>query len=155
MKKHAIYILMLFLSTAFIGCEENDHSENEENISKNFDDESHKTGQDCMECHLKGGNGEGWFSVAGTVYDSLQTTISPNGLIKLFTTPGNPGDPVATIEVDALGNFFTTESIDLTNGLYVSVVSSGGKTKPMITPVYNGSCNFCHEGNVIDRIWVE
>jgi len=155
MRKWAIYILILHLSAAFIGCEENGHSENEQNISKNFDDDSHKTGKDCMECHIKGENGEGWFSVAGTVYDSLQTTNNPNGLIKLFTTPENPDDLVATIEVDALGNFFTTEPVNLGNGLYVSVFNTDGKSKSMITPVYTGSCNSCHDGISIDRIWVE
>ena len=155
MRKRAIYILILFLSAVFIGCEENGHSENEQNISKNFDDDSHKTGKNCMECHVKGENGEGWFSIAGTVYDSLQTSINPNGLIKLYTTPANPDDLIATIEVDALGNFFTTEPVNLENGLFVSVFNPSGKSKAMISPVYSGSCNSCHDGISIDRIWVE
>lgn len=153
------YLIILILAIVFmpvlIGCEKDNHSENELKISKNYDDESHKTGKNCMECHVKGENGEGWFSIAGTVYDSLQTTTNPNGLIKLFTSPGNPDDLISTIEVDALGNFFTTETVNLENGLFVSVFNSSGKSKSMISPVYSGLCNSCHDGISIDRIWVE
>jgi hypothetical protein len=136
------------------GCEDNENSENEVKISKNYDDDSHKTGKNCMNCHIKGESGEGWFTVAGTVYDSLQATINPNGMVNLYSSPGSKNDALATIEVDALGNFFTTEPINLENGLYVSVFNSDGIPKSMISPVTNGSCNDCHDGVAVDRIWV-
>ena len=155
MRNLIILIFAIVFMTALIGCEKDNHSENESNISKNYDNKSHKTGNDCMECHVKGGTGEGWFSVAGTVYDSLQTTTNPNGLIKLFTSPASPEDLISTIEMDALGNFFTTEPINLESGLFVSVFNSSGKSKSMVSPVYSGSCNSCHDGISIDRVWVE
>jgi len=60
---------------------------------------------------------------------------------------------IATIEVDASGNFFTTESVDFSGGLYPSVISTSGQSSYMSASVNTGDCNSCH-GITVDRIFV-
>lgn len=137
----------------FSSCESEDDEGNEEMVSNYDGTESHKMGQNCMSCHRSGGEGEGWFSVAGTVYDSEKTAIYPNATIKMYDTPNETGVLIGTIEVDGLGNFYTTNNIDYGNGLYVSV-SGDTSTEFMINPVTSGQCNSCH-GSSTDRIWTK
>ena len=127
-------------------------NENETKISTFNSDESHKSGQNCMDCHVSGNSGEGWFTVAGTVYDSTLNSTYPNVLVELYTGPNSSGTLITTIEVDALGNFYTTESVDLTKGLYASVVGDSESTT-MAGAITNGKCNQCH-GVSTDKIWL-
>ena len=125
----------------------------ETKISSNNSSESHNMGQNCMNCHVSGGKGEGWFQIAGTVYDTTFTKTSPNTTIKLYTAPNGGGTLKHTIQVDALGNFYSTENLDFGAGLYPTVL---GKTlsKHMTSKVLTGQCNSCH-GVTIDKIWVD
>ncbi|MDA3953828.1 MAG: hypothetical protein PF485_09285 [Bacteroidales bacterium] len=152
MKKRVLYILIgaVITTVAFQSCEE---EENETKISSYESSESHKAGQDCMECHLSGGDGEGWFKVAGTVYDEAQTSVYPNSTVKLYTGANATGDLVATVEVDMNGNFYTTKVIDFGSGLYTSVEGNTA-TKNMMSSITNGKCNSCH-GVSTDRIWAK
>ena len=127
--------------------------ENETLISSHNSDESHNMGQDCMECHKKGGGGEGWFVVAGTVYDSLKQNTIPNTTIELRSEPNGAGTLKYTIQGDAKGNFYTTENIDFGNGLY-TLVKSSQSIKFMNGSITNGKCNSCH-GNSTERIWIK
>lgn len=153
-----VRIITLGLTLAFVAfsvvlqsCEKEG---NETNISHNGSNKSHNMGQNCMQCHRSGGSGEGWFNIAGTVYDSLQHNTKPNGLVKLYTGPDGTGTVKYTIEVDAKGNFHTTDAIDFGSGLYPSVVNStGGGQKFMSASITNGACNSCHN-NTEDKIWV-
>ena len=106
-----------------------------------------------MNCHVQGGDGEGWFVLAGTVYDSLKTSTLPNSTVKLYSGPNGTGNLVATIEVDGLGNFYTTNSINFGSGLYTSATGNT-TTKHMNTAITTGNCNSCHGGSV-DRIWTK
>jgi hypothetical protein len=106
-----------------------------------------------MSCHQSGGSGEGWFTVAGTVYDSTKTTPFPNATVVFFTGPLGTGNLVLEIEVDGLGNFYTTESIDFGNGSYV-LVTGHQETKHMNSKISTGQCNSCH-GAITDRISVK
>jgi hypothetical protein len=76
MKKiNSILISLFLVSTSLIvfnSCEKEEACD-EDNISEQGDDESHNMGQNCMQCHKLGGEGEGCFVVAGTVYDTLST----------------------------------------------------------------------------------
>ncbi len=117
------------------------------------DDESHKNGQNCMNCHKSGGPGEGWFNVAGSVYDTSKENPYPNATIRLYTEPNGGGDLVKTIEVDDEGNFYSTADINFGNGLY-TLVEGSSSTKHMLSAVTIGTCNSCH-GNTVDNIWVE
>ena len=56
-------------------------------------------------------------------------------------------DQLASVEIDQLGNLFTTAPIDFNNGITVDIInSSGSVVKVMSTIVTNGQCNLCHDG---------
>lgn len=125
----------------------------EVNISAHGGDESHNMGQNCMSCHSKGGDGEGWFNAAGTVYDSTQSQTVPNTTIRLYSGPKGSGTLVHTVYGDQLGNFHTTEGIDFGSGLYPVVEGPNG-TKYMSSTISSGECNSCH-GVSTNKIWVK
>ncbi len=146
-----IIFLLIFI---FTSCEKDESGEDRTMTSQHNDDESHKNGQDCMRCHKSGGDGEGWFVAAGSVYNSTKQTPYPNATVKLYTEANGTGTLVGSIEVDGKGNFYTTENIDFGNGLFVAVIGTDGKSKTMNTQITTGACNSCH-GNSTDNIWVE
>jgi cytochrome c553 len=114
---------------------------------------SHNMGKDCQQCHQKGGNGKGWFLVSGTVYDSTMQYVFPNATVYLYDGIDNLAPLIATIEVDSLVNFYTTDSIDYKNGLHVEVKGKNLTVK-MGSLIRSGSCNKCH-GVTTNRIWVK
>lgn len=135
-------IVLLAGFTLGTSCE-NEENENETVISSFNSDESHKDGQDCMNCHVAGGEGEGWFTVAGTVYDSTGNSTIPGSSVYLYSGPGGTGELVATVETDLKGNFYTTEDLDFGNGLYTRVTGETSTTD-MMSKIMTGSCNSCH-----------
>jgi len=147
--KTALWLVTSLFMIVLQSCEK--ENENESKISSIGSTESHHAGQNCMSCHLQGGSGEGWFQVAGTVYDNSKLTVYPNSTIKLFTGPNGTGTLKYTVQGDALGNFYTTESIDFGGGLYPSVQGSAS-TKHMTSAITSGQCNSCH-GSSTDKIW--
>jgi len=110
-----------------------------------------------MDCHQKGAT-QGGFSVAGSIYHFDAVTRYPNGTVYLYSQPkdslGNINDSskVATIDVDGVGNFYTTHPIDLYQGLYAIVVSPNNDTASMQGPITNGSCNSCHGNSTVNII---
>ena len=58
-----------------------------------------------------------------------------------------------TLEGDANGNFYTTDPIDFSEGLFTSVQGTG-IVHEMSSKIFNGQCNSCH-GSSTDRIWAE
>ena len=132
-------------------CENQDDGETK--ISTHHSAKSHNTGKNCMECHSQEAFGEGWFTVAGSVYDSTQNSIFPNATVWLYTGPSQSGELMLELEGDQLGNFYTTENIDFGNGLYASVEGKE-TTKHMSSSLETGECNSCH-GNGIGRIWTK
>ncbi len=145
--------LLIVLGIILISCNKEDPLPgNVTNISQNGLLKSHNMGQNCMRCHVEGDRGKGWFNVAGTVFDSLGISTFPNATIKLYTGPNGTGTVKYTIEGDANGNFYTTEEIDLSIGLYASV--EGNKIKNyMGDQLMSGKCNNCHNLQS-NRIWV-
>jgi hypothetical protein len=141
------FILLVFMLTA---CGEN---ENETVVSGVQGTNSHRMGENCMSCHKSGGEGEGWFVVAGTVYKADLVTVQPDGYVKLYTGANGSGTLKATIAVDGKGNFFTTNSIDFAGGLYTTVTSKSGNVSYMNSPVTDGKCNACH-GSTSNKIFV-
>ena len=114
----------------------------------------------CMAqgCHQKGAT-QGGFIVGGSLYQADSVTRYPNGYVELYSQPpdslGNPGDTVvAKIEVDGVGNFYTTHPIDLSQGLYPRVTSSQGYKRSMQGAITDGACNSCH-GVSTARIFVD
>jgi hypothetical protein len=140
------------LIMTFLSCED-EGGENETNISYYNETESHKMGQNCMDCHKSGGPGEGWFTVAGTVYDTLLEKTYPNATVYLYTGPQGTDELKHTLEVDGLGNFYTTETVNFEPGLYATVKGSIS-TRHMTTVLPGGQCNACH-GTSTTKIWVE
>ena len=118
---------------------------NSTNVSQTGGTSSHKTGQNCMNCHCSGGEGSGWFNAAGTVYTADSSSTYANVVVKLYTAPDSLGNQVlvTTINGDAKGNFYTTASINFGSGLYPVVVGAHG-TKYMTATITQGACNGCH-----------
>lgn len=154
MKAKLIFLTTLFFLCVIVlvSCEKED-DKNETKISAYNATESHQMGQNCMTCHMSGGTGEGWFNIAGTVYDSLKTNAYPNATVRLYTGANGTGTLKYTLEVDANGNFFTTESIDFSSALYPSVQGST-TTQFMGSSITMGQCNSCH-GQSVDKIWTK
>jgi hypothetical protein len=141
------FIIMMITQS----CEKEDEGCDEESISYIGGDESHNEGQNCMQCHKDGGEGEGCFVVAGTVYDSLQVNTISTGKVDFYTEPNGLGQKIKTVEIDSKGNFFTTDMFDL-QGLYPVVTGPTGNKKYMGSALTTGQCNSCHTSG--NRIWV-
>jgi hypothetical protein len=118
-------------------------SKNETKISTANGNESHNAGRNCMDCHKSGGEGEGWFTAAGTAYNPIDSGIYRNAVVQLYTLPNGNGTLVSTLYGDAKGNFYTTAGIDFSNGLYPSIIGATGTTH-MHALITQGACNSCH-----------
>jgi len=141
-----ILMLGVLVLSLFVSCEkeENENGENKDMSSRYNENESHNAGQNCMSCHKSGGQGEGWFMVAGTVYNSAKTAVYPNATVKLYTGPNGTGTLVKTIEVDGKGNFYTTADMNFGSGLYTTVTGTTGNVSKMGASISTGQCNSCH-----------
>ena len=108
-----------------------------------------RRGTDCLDCHSIGGNNPNQFSVAGTVYELNLQDFYADATVSLYDGPNGSGNLIATIEVDGNGNFYTTESIDLGNGVYPAVTGReiSSPTLYMNVTTSNGGCNSCHGVN--------
>ena len=132
--RKVVSVLAMSILVFFIACEKTNL---EKNISSFGDDESHYEGRNCMECHYPVGSGDGSFSAAGTLFGNHGDDI-----IRLYNALS--GALVAEIEVDDLGNFYTTESIDFNNGITIEVETEDGEVEAMEREIYFGSCAVCH-----------
>jgi cytochrome c553 len=124
-------------------------------ISKHNSTNSHNNGANCNTCHVKNGKGSGagWFVVSGSVYQPDQITINQNPTIHLFTKPNGAGIEIAKIEGDALGNFYTTNSIDFSGGLYPAIESANGGIQYMNQVTRTGACNGCHGASTTGKLF--
>jgi hypothetical protein len=151
--KKSVLLMGMFMGCLFItACTKFQTGGNERTISTHGDDESHYNGWNCMHCHAPTATGEGWFTTAGTVSDP------GNGQVEFFKELG--AEPIMTVEVDGLGNFYTTETLDFPpEGLFVGLRDPQGNLEIMgrdddnpdanigVGPegqIYNGGCNLCH-----------
>jgi hypothetical protein len=106
--------------------------------------ESHDAGQACMGCHAGGSDNEFWWTVAGTVYKPDGISTNP-GCTVLLTSGASPDSGVvATLPVDARGNFYTTVPAAFGNGLRAWVRGTSGVVRGMGSTVSQGNCNDCH-----------
>jgi len=115
--------------------------------SQEGETKSHEFGTNCMSCHNTTGKGDGLFTVAGSVLDEARAEIQKKCVVKLYTEPKGQGKLIATISGDAIGNFYTTQEIDFSKGLYPTLLGTPGvkeDTKHMPNPIYSGDCNNCH-----------
>lgn len=142
------------------------------NVSKSGERRSHNVGRNCLGCHQEKGPGKGRFVLAGTLYGPDGVPL-PDVKLKLFARAegpdgGRPGygepaifkDEVRTIEVDAKGNFFTTEALPasypasalypqffLADGVTPLKRTDTGAAAQMGAGVTTGGCNFCHSAS--------
>jgi len=139
-------IAIMIVSQSFVSptitddCKENIRSEANKR-------KSHFFGLNCMNCHKEGRPGKGCFTVAGSVMDEARGKIYKNPVIKLYTEPKAGGKLVATIQGDKSGNFYTTDSIDFSMGLFPTLIGTTGAAVPikhMNRPIFRGNCNSCH-----------
>jgi hypothetical protein len=114
--------------------------------------DSHNASSNCANCHKQWGSGPGYFTASGTIYDSFQNNQYPNTFIRFYTGPNGTGNLKYTIKGDKFGNFYTTETMDFSGGLYVSVQGINA-AKHMSTPLYMAECNSCHNKKITNRIW--
>jgi hypothetical protein len=122
---------------------------------------SHNAGQDCMSCHRAGGAGasRGIFTVAGTVYRNGGTAQT---MATVMIYPQGSNTAQATMTVDGLGNFWTTQTVaalvpaagqTLVQGVRAVVQPVGGTSRAMLGVISNGSCNSCHSpGGGVARV---
>jgi cytochrome c peroxidase len=140
-----------FVFFVLYSCESTNSGLGSSDLSSSYNSsKSHRVGENCMNCHVPSGSGDGVFSVAGTVYNESLSSPLPNSTVRFYSTKDEDAAPLYVIEVDAKGNFYTTEDISFGEGLYTSVQGSGAEIF-MESAVTNGSCNSCH-GITTDRI---
>ena len=154
LKNH--YTLFVFSFLFFISCQNEDSIDDDNDLfemkTSSFNsDDSHNFSQNCMSCHTENGTGEGVFEVAGTIYGLQKVNTYPNATVNFFTEPNGNGILKYTIEVDKLGNFYTTSKLDFDQGLYTAV-QGNTEINYMNGIVSSGQCNSCH-GTSTERIW--
>lgn len=131
-------LALLLCGTVIFGCQKFQKPELDTLISTHGDDESHNNGQNCMDCHYSEGWAEGVFTLAGTC------TGNTNNATFILSMNPNGSNPILEVEVDQLGNAYTTEGIDFAGGLYTGVRSANGQLDMMEDPILHGQCNLCH-----------
>jgi hypothetical protein len=117
-----------------------------ENVSATGSRKSHHMGESCTTCHQAKGPGRGRFTLAGTLYDANGVRVT-GGKVSLRAAPNGPD--LHVIEVDELGNFYTTRDVGLDKAsLFVAVEAlDGSKRAAMPFPTLSGACNHCHTGS--------
>lgn len=144
--------VLTILSISFFSCEK-EGACGSVNISKSGGGKSHKMGENCMTCHINGGEGDGCFSAAGTVYDSTLTSTVGSGKIEFFSLANGSGQLMYTVQIDSKGNFYTTEAMNIT-GLFPRVTSPTGAQHSMSSGLVSGQCNSCHNVSTA-KIWTD
>jgi len=140
-------LVLIFFSAAVIfmvSCEKEGACD-EFKVSIANDDDSHNFGNNCLQCHQANGGGEGCFSVAGSVRNALLTGPQTSGKIAFYTEPNGGGTLKYMVNIDAKGNFYSSQSESVV-GLYPAVTNGSG-TLFMSSPLSTGACNSCHESS--------
>jgi hypothetical protein len=104
---------------------------------------SHEPGTNCMGCHSRGGGALSWFTAAGTL-------LLKDGTVRTAGTVTLGGMQSHTVlEIDGLGNFFTTEDVGLPSDPVIPEVfdNATGKTTIMPFSTPSAACNCCHSGS--------
>lgn len=127
------------------------HGKCEEGGTSSAGRHSHNAGRDCMTCHLPDGEGEGCWTVAGSLYTAGGQHASGGIRTLLFSRPLGQGGVVMALESDQNGNVYTSQALDLGLGLFPAVINSTGDTAFMNESIRDGACNRCH-GVSTDRI---
>ncbi|MBK8612193.1 MAG: hypothetical protein IPN85_01675 [Flavobacteriales bacterium] len=127
------------------------HGKCEDGGSSSAGRDSHNAGADCQSCHLPDGEGEGCWTIGGTVYDPNGDHPSAAAQFRLFTAPLGKGSLKLQLEGDQNGNVYTSQDVAFGNGLFAAVINANGDTAFMSEAIRDGACNRCH-GRSTDRI---
>jgi hypothetical protein len=121
-----------------------DPSLNVELVSSPAEARSHETFNNCMECHSENGDGPGLFTAAGTVIFDDDSEPAVGAFVRFFLDP--TGEALATVEVDQLGNFYTTAPLPIPEEqLFIQLESADGlRANAMPFPSRSLACNVCH-----------
>ena len=121
---------------------------NVENVSRAGEERSHNEGENCMHCHQPHGAGLGLFSLAGTLYGPDGRPYVGGAEVRVTTGPFGDGEVLTTVEVDDLGNFFTTAELPFPEQAVFPFATSldGTLAVGMPFPTISGACNVCHAG---------
>ncbi|NMO22865.1 hypothetical protein HPC49_43995 [Pyxidicoccus fallax] len=113
------------------------------------DGTSHEAGANCMACHGPNGTAPGLFTVAGTAFASPEGPPLSDAVVTLSTAPNGGGTVVLTLEADASGNFYTTETMPFPEQSLFPRLTRRTSTafNFMSFPTMSGACNSCHAGN--------
>ena len=141
MQKLSFLWLPLMVAFIIAACEK-EGSCDEYNVSTSNGNKSHNFGNNCMQCHHAGGEGEGCFSVAGSVKNAQLTAPETSGQVEFYTGLNGTGTLKYTVKIDGKGNFYTTEAMSLI-GLYPAIKNANG-TMHMSNALTTGACNSCH-----------
>jgi len=137
---------LLTAEFAALSCKRNENNCGTTVVSVPFLSRSHNAGLDCAKCHVQGSTGKGCFTISGTVYQLNGIETNPNAVLNLRTQPNGGGDIRHIISTDGKGNFFTTNTINWADSLYVELFNPNGGTLYKSMPInsFEGSCNTCH-----------
>ena len=147
-----ISIIIAVMIFSLSGCKKNSGS-NLTATSAHNSSAGKKMSGVCQSCHISGGSGPGWWTVAGTVYTQDLSAVAPNGTIYFYSGPDGTGTIVATIEVGADGNFYTSNSILPAEGTFPQIKGTSGNVQNMPQLCLSGNCNSCHGVNNL-KIWI-
>lgn len=159
-KTYILFIFFFVLAQVIISQSCNNGNKKaaaKETLTSNKEYKSHEFGKDCMSCHKGKGMGTAIFTITGSVLDEARKNIQKKYVVMLYTQPKAQGKLVATIYPDASGNFYSTEEIDFSPGLYATLTGTPGVKEPvkhMPTPVFKGSCNSCH-GKTAEKLGID
>jgi hypothetical protein len=142
MKRILFFIpISLLFAVVLFSCEKEGACD-EYNVSEINGDDSHNFGNNCIQCHQSGGEGEGCFNVAGSVKNNLLTAPATSGQVEFYTLPNGGGTLTYTVPIDSKGNFYSTEAMSVV-GLYPAIKNATG-TMYMGSTLSTGACNSCH-----------
>ena len=144
MRRSSLVIFSVFFLFA---CQKFVLPDRNQDSSKHNEEESHNKGQNCMTCHYSAGWAEGVFTVAGSLYGNTD-----NANVELYRDINEA--PIKTIEVDLLGNIYTPDDVDFSNGLHVGVRNQQGDIEFMEDKIFNGQCNLCHGTSTQEKIQI-
>ena len=143
---------LLVISLIIIGISSCSHYDDIQKNAKESiagEDESHNSGQNCMNCHNASSSSEavqegGWWNIAGTAFKS-SGSFAKEGSVELWTGPNRTGSLLYKLAIDDLGNFYTGKIVDFKGGAFpVLIDKNGNLNKAMQSSILNGACNSCH-----------
>jgi len=152
-KRFFTFFFFVFGIMLFVSCSDN-YSTSPDNLMISFNDEekSHRHGENCMDCHSTGQSEKHEFNIAGSVFTDNGESPVVNGLVKFYEEPKGEGRLVYAVEIDAKGNFFSTEGIEVEEGVYPAIESTTGNMYFMLTEVETGACSNCHSQSGIKLV---